>query len=391
MNSRERVLTALDHQEPDRVPIDLGGSAVTSIAIPTYAALRDHLALPKKSIETLETVQQIAVVDDDVLDLFGVDVIPVFANPPAGYQPEFVDEADGGKAFQDEFGATLRRPKSSCYYDWREFPLREPSLEALERMPWPDPADPARYRGLRQRVKQLRASTERAIFSAAPCGHDLFNQLLRVRGMAEGLMDLVANPEFAEAFFERLTSTIITAQQCFLAEVGDLIDIHFTADDLTGQTGPLISPAVYRRMIKPRWARIIEAIKARTKAKIFYHSCGALGMFLPDLIEIGVDIINPVQVSASGMETAELKKKYGKNLSFWGGGCDTQSVLSRGTLDDVRAEARRRIRDLAPGGGFVFNPVHNIQPHVPAANVATLFMEAKKYGKYPIRDDSSCS
>jgi uroporphyrinogen decarboxylase len=381
MNSRERVLTALGHQEPDRVPIDLGGSAVTSIAIPTYAALREHLGLPKTSVETLETVQQIAVVDDDVLDLFGVDVIPVFANPPAGYQPVFVEDADGCKSFQDEFGATLRRPKSSCYYDWREFPLAEPSLEALAKMPWPDPA---RYRGLRERVQRLRAGTERAIFSAAPCGHDLFNQLLRVRGMAEGLMDLVANPEFAEAFLERLTQTIITAQQCFLAEVGDLIDIHFTADDLTGQTGPLISPAVYRRMIKPRWARIIEAIKACTKAKIFYHSCGAVRTFLPDLIEIGVDIINPVQVSASGMDTAELKKKYGKNLSFWGGGCDTQSVLLRATPEEVRAEARRRIRDLAPGGGFVFNPVHNIQPFVPAANVAAMFQEALSFGKYPI-------
>jgi uroporphyrinogen decarboxylase len=384
MNSRERVLMALDHHEPDRVPIDLGGSAVTSIAIPTYAALRDHLGLPKKAVETLETVQQIAVVDDDVLDFFGIDVVPVFANPPAGYQPVFVDEADGGKSFKDEFGATLRRPKSSCYYDWREFPLHNPSLADLEKMPWPDPADPARYRGLRERVRQLRAGTGRAIFSAAPCGHDLFNQLLRVRGMGEGLMDLVANPEFAEAFFERLTETIITAQSLFLEEIGDLIDIHFTADDLTGQTGPLISPTVYRRMIKPRWARIVQAIKARTKAKIFYHSCGALGTFLPDLIEIGVDIINPVQVSAAGMDTAELKKKYGKNLSFWGGGCDTQSVLSRGTPEEVRAEVRRRIGDLAPGGGFVFNPVHNIQPHVPPTNVAMMFREAQTFGAYPI-------
>jgi uroporphyrinogen decarboxylase len=384
MNSRQRVLTALDHQEPDRVPIDLGGTVVSSIAISTYGALRDRLGLPGKPVRTLETAQQIAVVDDDVLDLFGVDVIPVFANPPAGYTAVFVDEGDRGDSFKDDFGATLRRPRGGYYYDWQEFPLAEPSLEALEKMSWPDPADAARYRGLRRRVEQLRAQTDRALFGMAPCGHDLFNQLLRVRGMEEGLMDLVANPEFAEAFLERLTETIITAQEHFLNEVGDLIDIHFTADDLTGQTRPLISPAVYRRLIKPRWARIIEAIKRKTKAKILYHGCGAIGTFLPDLIEIGVDILNPVQVSAAGMDTAGLKRRYGRHLSFWGGGCDTQRVLPTGSPGQVREEVRRRIRDLAPGGGFVFNPVHNIQPHIAPANVVALFEEARSYGRYPI-------
>ena len=328
-------------------------------------------------------MQQIAVVDDDVLDLFGVDVIPVFANPPAGYKPTFVEEGDRGHSFQDDFGATLRRPKGGFYYDWQEFPLAEPSLAALEKMPWPDPADTARYRGLRQRT-QLRAQTDRALFGMAPCGHDLFNQLLRVRGMEEGLMDLLANEEFCEAFLDRLTCTIITAQELFLAEVGDLIDVHFTADDLGGQTGPLISPSVYRRLIKPRWAQIIEAIKRKTKAKIFYHGCGAIGTFLPDLIEIGVDILNPVQVSAAGMDTAGLKREYGRYLSFWGGGCDTQRVLPTGTPEDVREEVRRRICDLAPGGGFVFNPVHNVQPHVPPANVVAVFQAARTFGSYPI-------
>jgi uroporphyrinogen decarboxylase len=199
----------LNHEEPDRLPIDLGGSVVSSIAISTYAALRLHLKLSKAPIRSLETVQQIAVVDDDVLEQFGVDVIPVFANSPACYAPQFVDEADGSSSFKDEFGATLRRFKSGFYYDWQEFPLPEPSIELLRKMPWPDPADPARYRGLRERVLQLRAATDRALFGMAPCGHDVFNQLLRVRGMENGLMDLVAEPEFAEAFLDRLTDTII--------------------------------------------------------------------------------------------------------------------------------------------------------------------------------------
>jgi uroporphyrinogen decarboxylase len=157
-----------------------------------------------------------------------------------------------------------------------------------------------------------------------------------------------------------------------------------TADDLTSQAAPLVAPEVYRRMIKPHWARIIALIKSKTKAKIFYHSCGALDHFIPDLIEIGVDIINPVQVSAAGMDTAYLKKKYGRNLSYWGGGCDTQHVLCRGNPGEVEVEVRRRIGDLAPGGGFVFNPVHNIQPLVPVENIVAMFDAARKYGRYPI-------
>lgn len=238
MNSRERVLTALDHEEPDRVPIDLGGSAVTSISKLTYAALREHLGLPRITIREMETVQQIAFVDDDMLDRLGVDVIPVFPNPPAGYKAVFIQEPGGSVSFKDEFGATLRKPKDCYYYDWREFPLSEPSIDAMWKMPWPDPADPARYRGLRERVKTLRANTNRALFSIAPCGHDLFNQFFRVRGMENGLMDLLLNEEFAVAFLDRLTETIITAQTLFLSEVGDLVDVHFAADDLSGQTGP---------------------------------------------------------------------------------------------------------------------------------------------------------
>lgn len=384
MTSRERLQITLSHREPDRVPIDLGGSVVTSIGLEPYAALRQALGLPHREIRVMETVQQIAFVDEDALDALGVDVVPVFANPPSSPPPVLTPDGDGGDSFVDDFGATLHRPRGCRYYEWRVFPLAEPSIEAMRRMSWPDPADPARYRGLRERVTELRASTDRALFGMAPCGHDLFNQLLRVRGMEEGLVDLVANVEFAEAFLERLTATIVTAQELFLAEVGDLIDVHFAADDLAGQSGPLVSPATWRKLVKPRQARIIAAIKARTRAPVFYHSCGAVSEFIPDLIEIGVDILNPVQVAAAGMDTRELKRRFGSRLSFWGGGVDTQKVLPYGTGAEVRAEVRRRIADLAPGGGFVFNPVHNIQPGVPAANIAEAYAAALRFGTYPL-------
>ena len=382
MTSRERVQTALAHQEPDRVPIDLGGTVVSTIALPTYAALRRHLGLPEKPVETLEVVQQVARVDEDMLDRLGADVIPVFANPPDTPPPVFAQGADGSVLFPDDFGALLKKPAGCHYFDWQGFPLPEPSIDALRQMSWPDPANRGRYAGLRERVQALRRSTDRALFGMAPCGHDLFNQIFRVRGMENGLMDLVAEPEFAEAFFDRLCDTICTAQKLFLTEVGDLIDVHFAADDLAGQSGPLISPELWRCMIKPRQARILATIKAHTRAPVLYHTCGAATEFLDDLAEIGVDILNPVQVSAAGMGTAQLKQRFGKRLSFWGGGCDTQKVLPYGTPAEVREEVRQRIRDLAPGGGFVFNPVHNIQPLVPPANVAAMFDAALEFGIY---------
>ena len=376
--SRERVTAALRHEETDRLPIDLGGTVVSSIALSTYAALREYLGLPRREIRVMELCEQIAFVDDDVQELFGLDVLPVFANDPSGPELE-ITNIDGVESFQDDFGATLRKPVGCLYFDWQEFPLPEPSLADLAAMRWPDAANAGRYAGLRARVQQLRESSDKALFAMAPCGHDLFNQLFRVRCMENGLMDLLAEQEFAEAFLDRLCDTICTAQTLFLREVGDLIDVHFAADDLSGQNGPLIAPDLWRALIKPRQARIIATIKAHTDAPVFFHSCGAVTEFLDDLIDIGVDILNPVQVSAAGMDTAALKQRYGSRLCFWGGGCDTQRILPYGTPAEVRAETRRRIADLAPGGGFIFNPVHNIQAQVPPENVVALFETALEY------------
>lgn len=347
MTSRERVQATLNHVEPDRVPLDLGGSVVTSIALSTYAALRGELGLPATEIRTMEVVQQIAEVDEDVIDALALDVVPVFANAPSGYEPVFVENPDGSSSFRDEFGATLRKPVTSYYYDWREFPLPEPSIQALEEMAWPDPADPARYRGLRERVRAQRSATDKALFGMAPCGHDLFNQLFRVRGMEDGLIDLISNTDFAEAFLERLTNTICTAQSLFLDEVGALIDVHFAADDLAGQFGPLISPRVYRNVIKPRWVRIIETIKARTEAKVFYHSCGAVEEFIPDLIEIGVDALN-TQIFCMNVE--QLARDFKGKITFWGEIC-RQNILPFGTVDEVRAAVRRVRRAFDDGSG----------------------------------------
>jgi uroporphyrinogen decarboxylase len=223
----------------------------------------------------------------------------------------------------------------------------------------------------------------------APNGHDLLNRWFRVRGMQEGLMDLLLQPEVTEAFFERLTGEICRSQEMFLQEAGDLIDVHFLGDDFGSQTGTITSPDFLRAVILPRWARIVRVVKAHTRARVFFHTCGAVEPLIPDLIEMGIDVLNPIQLTCAGMEPAALKSKYGKNISFWGGGVDTQSVLALGSVEEVRAEVRRRVADLGPGGGFVFTPVHNIQPSVPAGNVAAAFDEARRFGKYPISSRGS--
>src|SRR3989304_1113877 len=198
------------------------------------------------------------------------------------------------------------------------------------------------------------------------------------------MLDLTDNPDFAEAFLDRLTDIAIHAWAHFLAEVGEHVDVVTFYEDLGMQDRLLISPAMYRRLLKPRHAQIIAAIKARTKAKVFFHTDGAVLDLIPDLIEIGVDILNPIQVSATGMgDTAELKRRFGRQLVFWGGACDAPAGLPFGTAGEGRAEAQRRIAALAPGGGFVFAPVHNFQDDVSPDKILTLYRPALECGCYP--------
>jgi uroporphyrinogen decarboxylase len=385
MTSRERVRAALGHQETDRVPLDLGGSLTTSIAIPSYARLRAHLGLPEVAIEPLDTADGVAHVDRDCREALGLDVAPVF--PSRRDRPLESGEEAGEAWYRDPFGATLVRPAGGQSYDYARFPLVQPEISArdLDCIDWESLVDPGYYRGVRERALALRDGTPFALFGMAPWGHDLLNRWFRVRGMEQGLVDLAASRDVAEEFFERHTHSICRSQSLFLAEAGDLLDVHFLGDDFGSQAGPLVSPRFLREAIFPRWARIISTVKSATSAKVFFHSCGAVSDLIPDLVEMGVDILNPVQVTCEGMDTASLKARWGKNLCFWGGGVDTQSVLAAGTPQQVRAEVRRRVRDLAPGGGFVFTPVHNIMPNVPVENVAAAYDEARSFAVHPAR------
>jgi uroporphyrinogen decarboxylase len=376
MTSKERVLSSLRHVEPDRVPIDLG-AGTTGIEVEAYEGLKRLLGFEG---QTRTFVRDHVEVDEVLLQRFGVDTRYVRVGAPRGFRVQI----DADNSYVDLWGVRWQKPPSSLYWDMVGHPIAEPTLEALARYRWPDPHDPGRTDGLRARAQALAEQGEYAVV-LDNTGFGAFEQGWALRGFENFYTDLVVEPAFAEALMHGVADYQIALYEHVLAEVGPYVDVVMVAEDLGSQDGPLISPDTYRRMIKPVQKRIWQFIKGRTGARLFLHSCGSVRRFIPDLIELGVDILNPVQVAAAGMDPAELKREFGKDLVFWGGGCDTQRVLTFGTPDDVEREVRQRVAALAPGGGFVFNQIHNIQPGVPPENILRMFETVHSCGVYPIR------
>jgi uroporphyrinogen decarboxylase len=380
MTPRERILAALDHREPDRVPIDLGSTIVTSCTRAAYEPLRTYLGLPEEEVVVHDEVQQLPYLGEDLLQRFGVDTRMVQLPPTHVQGVKIVDEGEY-LAMWDRWGAKMRMPREKpLYYDWVEFPINDTELETLETYRWPEPDGPELMAELRQRAQHLRATTDFALVGSGVIGGGIFEQACRVMGMEPFMMSMLTAPEFANRLVDRITDIYIESVDRYLSAVGGLIDVFTFWDDVSTQQGWMINPDSYVEVIKPRQKRLFEAIRARTDARIFYHGCGAVYELIPHLIELGVDIVNPVQVSAQGMDSARLKKAYGEDIVFWGGGVDTQRVLPFGTPAEVRDEVKRRIDDLAPGGGFVFAAVHNIQAFVPPENIEAAYDTALTYG-----------
>ena len=382
MNSRERVKLALNHQEPDRIPIDLGATIVSSITKTSYIELKKHLGMPIEEIKLLDYIQQLPYVDEALLERFGVDFRMV--QLPAATAPGLnIFEEGNYYAFIDRWGSKLHMPKDGgLYFDWVDFPIKEFTLEALERYDWPRP-DPQEYNArLGEQAKTLYEQTDYALVGSAVIGGGIFEQPARTIGLENFLMALLKEPEFADRLMERITDIYIESCNNYLDEVGPYLQVFTFWDDVCTQNGWLIHPELYRKIIKPKEKRLLEAVRKKTDAKFFYHSCGATFDLIPDLIEIGFDILNPVQVSARGMDSKRLKETFGKDITFWGGGVDTQQILPFGGVQEVIDEVKRRIDDLAPGGGFVFAAVHNIQAFVPPENIVAVFDTALDYGRY---------
>ena len=381
-DSRARVLTALAHREADRVPFDLGASRSSGIHVAAYRSLRTALALPPVQTELPDFSQQLARVDRDVLDRLGIDAKGVFPRPGSAYERMLTDDGQY-LSFRDEFGIGRRMPKDGgLYFDAYAHPLAGDIDETdVERFAWPDPHDSARYAGMADEARRIVEEEGRAVYVVPICT-GLTEVYFRLRGFEDGYMDLAANPDLAARIMDHILELKLAYWERVLAELGEWIDLAGESEDLGGQDGLLFSPAIYRRLVKPRQAELFGLIHARSRARVFLHSCGAIRDLIPDLIEVGVDVLNPVQVSAAGMDSAGLKREFGADLTFWGGGVDTQRVLGSGTPGEVRDEVRRRIEDLKPGGGFVFATVHNVQPNVPAENLLAMWEALREFGVY---------
>jgi len=376
-------MLALDHRGADRVPIDFGSTYMTSITVPPYLALEEALGLPPEPPCLQTPLSKIVLPREEILHRFRVDThgIPR-PDAPASWRNQL--QPDG--TVLDEFGVRWKQPTGHAHYEFYKGPFEgHPTLSDLHTFPWPDdPHEPARFAGRREMARRLYEETDYAIMAAIPGGFVTWSQFLR--GFEGWFLDLAADPKFAEALMDRVLDFLLALAGKLLDEVGPYIQIITFGDDLALQDGPMMSPAMFHRLIKPRLRRVFDFIRSKCSAKLWFHTDGAVVSLIPDLIDLGIDILNPVQVTAKGMDdTGYLKKEFGDALVFWGG-IDTQRLLPFGTPQQVRADVRRRILDMARGGGYVLSAVHNIQGDVSPENVVAMFDEAYACGVYPLPD-----
>jgi uroporphyrinogen decarboxylase len=377
MTHRERVLAALNHQQPDRIPIDLGATRNTGINRYAYRRLIDYLGIDAE-VQPLQEFGGarflgLAKIDERVLARFGVDLRGIFTGEAdSGHDTEMPDGS-----YVDEFGVTRAPVDGAPYFDWIASPLaNELSEDVVRAFTLPDPEDPGYTRGLREEALRIRRETDCAL--VLHLDHIIVHATQYMRGFENWFLDLALQPDLMCSLMDKILDYRLVVAERAVTAVGDLIDVVSTSDDVADQRGPLVSPDMYRKYIKPRHKRFFDVIHAHTDAKLLFHSCGSVYRLLPDFIEIGVDFINPVQVSCKNMETDRLKREFGADLGFWGA-IDSMHVLPDGTPDDVRAEVEKRIRDLGPDGGYILAAVHNIQHDVPAENVVAMFDSALNY------------
>jgi len=383
MTSRERVLAALDHREPDRVPLDLGATHVTGICAIALSNLRAHLGLPATEPLIVDDVQQVALPEEDIMRRFGVDVRGLFPVTSNNINAPVVDVGESWQ-YTDEWGLVHHRPKDGgLYFSLVRSPIPAPetTVAAIEAHRWPIAADRARIAGLRQQAETFRAAGYPVVLKGLCAG--LCEVAIRIRGMENFLVDLMLDEAVTAALLDRILRLKLEFWDMALTGLGDVVDIVLEADDYGTQDSQLVPPERFRSIFKPRLAELFSGIKRLAPhAKLLFHSCGSVRAIIPDLIEIGVDILNPVHVAAAGMEPKALKKDFGAALCFWGGGVDTQGVLPHGTPQQVADDVRRNVEALAPGGGYVFNTVHNIQADVPPENLVAMYDTLAEVGGY---------
>jgi len=386
MNSRERVNTTLNHQEPDKVPIDLGGNQ-SSIHIKAYKKLLDYLEIEDENVQYADFVQQIVRPCDKVLERFNIDVR--YVQPLGGMvRVKDMDPQYEGKyvGLYDQFGVFWGNDAKKdlddiLYYDPVIHPFADfKSISDIRDFDWPNGRDKTPFNGLKEYAKNLRDNTDFAL-STPPVGC-IYEYCTFLFGFTKTLRYLRTKPELLIAAMEGLLKYWTDYVTTFLDEVGSYLDVVCINGDLAEQAGPIMSVKLYENMIKPIERKLSKKIHELVETKINYHSCGSVSLFIPHFAEIGYDVINPVQISAYDMEPCSLKKRFGDIMSFWGGLCNTQNTLPFGTLKQIRDEVRRNFECLKPGGGFVASNIHNITAEVPPQNIVAMFDAANEFANY---------
>lgn len=372
MNSRERVRRILIHKEPDRVPIDNNGF-VSGMHEVAYKNLLKYLNI-KDEIIIYDPVQRLAVVKDEVKDILGVDTIYIYPNVPSNYK--YIENPDG--SFKDEYGVVYK--KVGYYADCLIPPLRGKSFEEIKTFKFPDPEDLSRFEGLRLKAKKFHEDTEFSIWAGVVSS--LFYFAWIIRGLEDFLTDIYISPKTAKYLMDKIVDWNMKFFKGFYSEIGEYIDVFWIGDDWGVQEGPIISPVYFRNEVVPRFRKMINFIKTMTKAKCCYHSCGSTYWCIDDLLDMGVDIVHPIQPNAKGNDTERLKKEFGAKLCFHGG-TNNQGVFHE-DIHILTIDTLKRIKDLAPGGGYIFSSGHNIQANMSPENIIRLFELGREFGKYPI-------
>lgn len=382
--SYERVKLALEHKEPDHIPFDMGGAAVTGININALRNLKRYLEMPE-GVELWDKVTQLARTDEDIIEKLRIDVKNVGPVGPSisGLTREVV-LVENHYRIIDEFGIGWQMPRDGGhYYDLYLHPLANAkTVKDVENFPWPDPLDPARFKGIKESVDTV-VNVEKKAYVMGRMSAGMWEHAIWMTGYEKFFTDMILNEKLVHAIMEKMLELKIKYWGKYLDIVGDKTMVVSTADDLGSQNGLLVSLDMYKKLILPYHKKLFKFLKKKAKGKIyiFFHNDGAIMETIPLLIEAGIDILNPFQVNCKDMDTRAFKKKYGNELTIWGGSCDPR-ILEFGTPEEVREETKRRIDDLAPGGGFIFASIHIIQGGVPPENIMAWWETLQQFGIY---------
>ena len=414
MNSRERILAAIGHQEPDRVPVDLGATPSSGISAIAYSNLMKYIGREDLPVQIYDVVQQLAQPDMSVLDQFGADVLDIgrtfnnqfsdwrpvtLANGAAAFYPKWfkpVKMADGSYQTCDDDNKRMlsRMPVGATFFDQTYFPYADGYPDSYADLdaemgrimwarhvhsPWDHAGEPGFWQKLRENTLKLRKSTDKALLVV--CGCNLFEWGTFLRRMDNFLMDLMCDTYHVEKLLDQLMIRHLATLEKVCNAVGDVVDIIRFGDDLGMSSGPFMDANTYRTLFKPRHKILCDYVKTHSKMHTYIHSCGSISLLMPDLIDAGIEIFNPVQTNAWNMEPGFLKKEFGQDCTFWGGGIETAGTLNSGTPEQIRHQVFERLDIFSKGGGFVFNTVHNILPDVRPENIVAMYEAVKDFNK----------